>query len=150
NAIVVRDFDRAHEAARAADITRARAVAEGRPLLGLPISVKEAFDVEGLPTTWGLPGTQHARAARDALVVERLKAAGAIVIGKTNVPVMLSDWQTANPIYGVTNNPWDVSRTCGGSSGGGAAALAAGLTFLEYGSDLASSLRIPASFCGVC
>jgi amidase len=147
NAIVVRDFDRARQAARAADDTRAKG--DRRPLLGLPVTVKEAIDVAGLPTTWGLPGTQDARAARDAVVVQRLKAAGAIILGKTNVPVMLADWQTANPVYGVTNNPWDTSRTCGGSSGGAAAALASGTTFLELGSDLAGSLRIPASFCGV-
>lgn len=90
-----------------------------------------------------------AAAARDAVIVQRLNAAGAIIMGKTNVPVMLSDWQTFNPIYGVTNNPWDTSRTPGGSSGGAAAALAAGMTALEFGSDLAGSLRIPASFCGV-
>jgi amidase len=133
NAIVVRDFDRARHAARAAD--DARATGDRRPLLGLPVTVKEAIDVAGLPTTWGLPGTQDARAARDAVVVERVKAAGAIIVGKTNVPVMLADWQTANPVYGVTNNPWDTSRTCGGSSGGAATALASGTTFLELGSD---------------
>jgi len=147
NAIVVRDFDHARAAAAAADVARTKG--DPRPLLGLPLTVKEAIDVEGLPTTWGLPGTEGEPAARDAVLVARLKAAGAIVLGKTNVPVMLSDWQTANPVYGVTNNPWDIARTPGGSSGGGAAALAAGLTPLEFGSDLAGSLRIPASFCGV-
>jgi amidase len=149
NAIVVRDFDRARAAAKAADEARARGEDEKRPLLGVPVTVKEAIDVAGLPTTWGLPGTQDAKAARDAVVVERLKAAGAVMLGKTNVAMMLSDWQTANPVYGRTNHPVDVSRTAGGSSGGGAAALAAGLTLLECGSDLAGSLRIPASFCGV-
>jgi amidase len=147
NAVVVRDFDRARDQARAADLALARG--EDRPLLGLPMTVKEAFNVAGLPTTWGLPGTEHIPVAEDAVVVARLKAAGAVIIGKTNVPVMLADWQTANPIHGVTTNPWDPARTPGGSSGGAAAALAAGFVALEYGSDLSSSLRAPAHFCGV-
>jgi amidase len=147
NAVVVRDFDRARDQARAADQALARG--ENRPLLGLPMTVKEAFNVAGLPTTWGLPGTEHIPVVEDALVVARLKAAGAVIIGKTNVPVMLADWQTANPVYGVTRNPWDPTRTPGGSSGGAAAALAAGFVALEYGSDLSSSLRAPAHFCGV-
>jgi amidase len=147
NAVVVRDFDRAMQAARSADEARGRG--EDRPLLGLPVTVKEAFNIRGLPTTWGLPGTQDIPVAQDAVLIARLKAAGAVILGKTNVPVMLTDWQTGNPVYGVTNNPWDVSRTPGGSSGGGAAALAAGMVPLEFGSDMAGSLRIPASFCGV-
>ena len=147
NAVVVRDFDRARAAARSAD--QALASGDRRPLLGLPITVKEAFNVAGLPTTWGLPGTDQIPIAEDAVVVARLKAAGAIVIGKTNVPTMLADWQCANPVYGVTRNPWDLERTPGGSSGGGAAALAAGFVALEFGSDLAASLRAPAHFCGV-
>lgn len=146
NAVVVRDFDRAREAGRAADQARRRG--EDRPLLGLPVTVKEAFDVAGLPTTWGLPG-RHPRATADAVAVERLRRAGAIVLGKSNVATMLADWQTANPVYGVTNNPWDMRRTPGGSSGGSAAAVASGITALELGSDLAGSLRIPAAFCGV-
>ena len=147
NAVVVRDFDRARDQARAADQARARG--EDRPLLGLPMTVKEALDVAGLPTTWGLPGAPQIPAAQDAVVVVRLKAAGAVILGKTNVPVMLADWQTANPVHGVTRNPHDLSRTPGGSSGGAAAALAAGYVALEFGSDLASSLRAPAAFCGV-
>ncbi len=147
NAVVVRDFDRARTAARAAD--QALAAGDQRPLLGLPITVKEAFNVAGLPTTWGLPGTDQIPITEDAVVVARLKAAGAIVIGKTNAPTMLADWQCANPVYGVTRNPWDLGRTPGGSSGGGAAALAAGLIALEFGSDLAASLRAPAHFCGI-
>ncbi|MBE0547270.1 MAG: amidase [Rubrivivax sp.] len=146
NAVVVRDFDRAREAGRAADQARRRG--DDRPLLGLPMTVKEAFDVAGLPTTWGLLGN-HSAATTDAVVVERLRSAGAIVLGKTNVATMLADWQTANPAYGVTNNPWDMRRTPGGSSGGSAAAVASGITALELGSDLAGSLRIPAAFCGV-
>ncbi len=147
NAVVVRDFDRARDQARAADAALARG--EEGPLLGLPMTVKEAFNVAGLPTTWGWPGTQMIPVTQDAVVVQRLKAAGAVILGKTNIAAGLADWQSANPVYGVTNNPWDVSRTAGGSSGGGAAALAAGFVSLEYGSDLASSLRAPAAFCGV-
>jgi amidase len=146
NAVVVKDFDRARGAAIEADRTRTSGI--DRPLLGLPITVKEAFDVAGLPTSWGLPG-MHEAAASDSVVVARLRSAGAIILGKTNVATMLGDWQTANPRFGVTNNPWDTSRTPGGSSGGSAAAVAAGMTALEFGSDLAGSLRIPAAFCGV-
>ncbi|MGA0604313.1 amidase [Caulobacter sp. KR2-114] len=147
NAVVVRDFDRALQAARAADAARARG--EAGVLLGLPMTVKEAFNVAGLPTTWGLPGAAAIPIAEDAVVVRRLKAAGAVILGKTNVATMLGDWQSANPVYGATSNPWDPARTAGGSSGGGAAAVAAGMVALEFGSDLASSLRAPAAFCGV-
>ncbi|HTV87900.1 MAG TPA: amidase [Stellaceae bacterium] len=147
NAVVVRDFDRAREAAAAAD--RALARGERRPLLGVPMTVKEQFNVAGLPTTWGYPQFRDWRPAADALAVARLKAAGAVILGKTNVPVGLADWQSYNEIYGTTNNPWDLGRTPGGSSGGGAAALAAGMTPLEFGSDIGGSLRCPAHFCGV-
>jgi len=147
NAVVVRDFDNARAQARAADA--AIASGETGPLLGVPVTVKEAFDVAGLPTTWGLPSVWEAVAEEDAVVVTRLKRAGAVVLGKTNVPTMLADWQCANPLYGETSNPWRSALTPGGSSGGGAAALAAGFVSLEYGSDLAASLRAPASFCGV-
>ena len=147
NAVVVRDFNRARKAAKAADTARARG--DDRPLLGIPLTVKEAFNIKGLTTTWGVPGTQDIPVTEDAVLVARLKAAGAVILGKTNVPVMLMDWQTSNPVYGTTNNPWDINRTPGGSSGGSAAALAAGFVPLEFGSDMAGSLRIPASFCGV-
>ena len=146
NAVVVRDFDRARKAAVEAD--RERRSGGNRPLLGLPVTVKEAFDVAGLATSWGLPGA-HRPATADAVLVERLRGAGAIVLGKTNVATMLADWQTVNPVFGVTSNPWDSTRTPGGSSGGGAAAVAAGMTAIDFGSDLAGSLRIPAAFCGV-
>ena len=146
NAVVVRDFDRARRAALAAD--RERAAGGGRPLLGLPVTVKEAFDLEGTATTWGLPGT-HVLAKTDSTLVDRVRGAGAIILGKTNVAMMLADWQTTNPVFGLTRNPWDTSRTPGGSSGGGAAAVATGMTALDFGSDLAGSLRIPAAFCGV-
>jgi amidase len=147
NALVVRDFDRAREAANAAD--RALASGERRPLLGLPMSVKEAYNVAGLPTTWGFPAAKDYRPADDALAVTRVKAAGAVIVGKTNVPISLADWQSYNEIYGTTNNPWDLARTPGGSSGGAAAALAAGYVALELGSDIGGSLRTPAHYCGV-
>src|SRR3954447_14881074 len=147
NAVVVHDFERARAAAEDADAALARG--ERRPLLGLPMTVKEQFNVVGLPTTWGFPKFKGWRPETDALAVQRLKAAGAIVIGKTNVPVNLSDWQSFNEVYGTTNNPWDVSRTPGGSSGGSGAALAAGFVPLELGSDIGGSLRVPAHFCGV-
>jgi amidase len=146
NAVVVRDFDRALEAAKAADAARHHG--DDRRLLGLPLTVKEAFDVEGLPTSWGLSG-KHTPAKSDAVLIERLRSAGAVILGKTNVATMLSDWQTVNPVFGVTNNPWNIERTPGGSSGGGSAAVASGMSPLDFGSDLAGSLRIPAAFCGV-
>ncbi|MBV8401566.1 MAG: amidase, partial [Acetobacteraceae bacterium] len=148
NAVVVRDFERAHTAATAADAALARG--ERRPLLGVPVTVKEAFDVAGLPTTWGIPPFKGWQPSQDAVVVARLKTAGAVVLGKTNVPTALADWQTDNEVYGTTNNPWDLTRTPGGSSGGSAASLAAGYVSLEMGSDLGGSIRIPAHFCGVC
>lgn len=147
NAVVVRDFDRAREAARAAD--RALAKGERRPLLGVPMTVKESNNVEGLPTTWGSPAFGSWIAPEDSLAVARLKAAGAVILGKTNVPPFLADWQSANPIYGRTNNPWDLTRSAGGSSGGSAAAVAAGMVPLEIGSDIGGSIRVPAGFNGV-
>jgi amidase len=147
NAVVVRDFDRALEAAKAADAALARG--ERRPLLGLPMTVKEAHNVAGLPTTWGSPAFKGWIAPTDSVGVARLKASGAVILGKTNVPPFLSDWQSANPIYGRTNHPLDHGRTPGGSSGGSAAALAAGMVPLEFGSDIGGSIRVPAAFCGV-
>ena len=147
NAVVVRDFERARAAADAADA----ALAKGKSgaLLGVPMTVKEHYAVAGLPTTRGDPKYKNWKAEVDALVVQRLKAAGAVILGKTNVPLNLSDWQSYNEVYGTTNNPWDLSRTPGGSSGGSAAALAAGFVPLELGSDIGGSLRAPAHFCGV-
>jgi amidase len=147
NAVVVRDFDRAREAARAADAALARG--ESRPLLGLPMTVKESHNVAGLPTTWGFEHGRGFFPDRDSVGVARLKAAGAVILGKTNIPVGLADFQSVNPIYGRTGNPWDLTRTPGGSSGGGAAALAAGMIPLEFGSDIGGSIRNPAHFCGV-
>lgn len=148
NAVVVRDFERALDAARAADAALARGDASG-PLHGLPMTIKESFDVAGLPTTWGHPEAAGSKAPADAVVVERCKRAGAVFLGKTNVPLDLADFQSYNAVYGTTNNPWDLARTPGGSSGGSAAALAAGLTGLEAGSDIGGSIRNPAHYCGV-
>jgi amidase len=113
------------------------------------MTVKESFDVIGLPTTWGLTELKENIPTANALAVDRLLAAGAVIFGKTNAPVLLADSQSYNPVYGTTNNPWDTSRTPGGSSGGAAAALAAGLTGLELGSDIGGSIRNPAHYCGV-
>jgi amidase len=147
NAVVVRDFDRAHGAARAADAMVARG--ETGPLLGVPMTVKEAFHVAGLPTTWGIEAFKGWTPSRDATGVARLKGAGAVILGKTNVPPNLGDWQSVNPIYGRTNNPFDLGRVPGGSSGGSAAALATGMTPLEFGSDIGGSIRVPSHMCGV-
>jgi amidase len=147
NAVVASDVEAARAAARRIDATRARGEALG-PLAGLPMTVKDCFEVAGLPAACGSPELVG-RTVGDAAVVARTRAAGAIIWGKTNVPLALGDWQTFNGVYGVTNNPWDPSRTPGGSSGGSAAALASGVTALEIGSDIAGSLRVPASFCGV-
>jgi amidase len=147
NAVVVRDFERAREQARAAD--KALAGGERRPLLGVPMTVKESFDVAGLPTTWGFEFARGLPVEQDAVAVARLKAAGAVILGKTNCALALADWQTDNPIYGRTCNPLDTTRTPGGSSGGSAAALAAGFVPLELGTDLVGSIRVPAHCCGV-
>jgi amidase len=147
NSIVVHDFDRAKDAARAADAALARG--EQRPLLGIPVTLKEPFNIAGLPSTWGFPQFREFVPPEDALVVTRLKAAGAVVIGKTNIPLGLRDFQSYNDIYGTTNNPWDISRSPGGSSGGSAASLAAGLGALSIGSDIGGSIRVPAHFCGI-
>lgn len=115
NAICVRDFERAMAAAREADAGRARG--EMKPLLGIPMTVKESFNVAGLPTTWGIPAFKDFMPQEDALAVARVKAAGAVLLGKTNVPLGLGDIQTYNSIYGTTNNPWDLGRTRAGRRG---------------------------------
>lgn len=149
NAVVELVREEALREAALADEVTARGSQTG-PLHGVPITVKDSFDVAAMHTTWGDPGAKDFVADSDATIVRRLREAGAIIAGKTNVAFMLADFaQTANELYGVTNNPWDPSRTPGGSTGAGAAALSAGMTFLEYGSDLVGSIRIPASFCGV-
>ena len=147
NAIVFRDFDRARSAARAAD--RHRAAGEDAPLLGLPITIKDCIYVEGLPATGGFAPRKNAIAERDALSTARLRSVGAVIMGNTNVPPFAGDWQTDNSIYGRTNNPWNLNFTSGGSTGGGAAAVAAGLSPIELGGDFSGSIRVPAAFCGV-
>ena len=148
NAIVVLDVENARKQARAADRLTLRGQWNG-PLHGLPMTIKESFDIAGLPSTWGRSDMKHYLPDVDADAVKRYKQAGAIIFGKTNVPTMLADWQTFNPVYGTTNNPWNVSLVPGGSSGGSAAALAAGLTALETGSDIGASIRDPSHYCGV-
>jgi amidase len=148
NAIAVSDLDRAKARAREADAALGRGERWG-PLHGVPITVKESLDIAGLPTTWGMEALKDNTPAANATVVDRYLEAGGVIFGKTNVPVMLADWQTFNPIYGTTNNPWDLSLSPGGSSGGSAAALAAGLTALETGSDIGASIRNPAHYCGI-
>ena len=148
NAVVVRDFDRARAAADRAD----QALSEGRslgPLHGVPMTIKEAYNMADLPTTWGLPEFKDNLATEDSESVARFKAAGAIFLGKTNVPLNLADFQSYNEVYGTTGNPWSTDRTPGGSSGGSSAALAAGFGALEAGSDIGGSIRNPAHFCGV-
>ena len=145
NALPVLDLDTAQKRAKALD----RKGAKSGPLAGLPMTVKESFDLTGFPTTWGLAEYSKTRAASNALAVDRFLNAGANVFGKSNVPTLLADWETVNPVYGKTVNPWNHARTPGGSSGGAAAALAAGLTGLEAGSDIGGSIRNPAHFCGV-
>jgi amidase len=149
NAVVEVRREAALRQAAAADEAIARGDDVG-PLHGVPMTIKDSFNVAGLHTTWGNPAFKDFIADWDATVVRRLERAGAIIVGKTNVAFMLADFaQTANDLYGVTRNPWDTARTPGGSTGGAAAALSAGMTFLEYGTDLVGSIRIPASFCGV-
>lgn len=116
---------------------------------GVPIHVKESFAVAGQPSTWGIPAFRDSKAPRNAVVVDRLLGSGAVLIGGTNVPVNLHDWQSYNPIYGTTNNPYDLKRSPGGSSGGSSAALAAGLGYFSMGSDIGGSIRVPSNFCGI-
>jgi amidase len=146
-AIVSLDADGARAAAVAADA--ARADGDVPPLSGLPITVKDCFEVAGVVTTCGLTARVGVVGERDAPAVARLRAAGAVVMGTTNTPPLLADIQSANDVRGVTVNPWDASRAAGGSSGGSAAAISAGLSALELGSDLAGSIRVPAAWCGV-
>jgi amidase len=148
NAVVTLDVERARTRARQADDATARGESWG-PLHGLPITVKDTLETAGLRTTAGAPEYAEHVPGRDADAVARLRDAGAVLFGKTNTPTYAADCQTYNPVFGTTNNPWDLSRAVGGSSGGAAAALAAGLTGLELGSDLGGSIRNPAGYCGV-
>ena len=147
NAIVTPDYDNARVRAQAAD--EARALGESAPLLGLPLTIKDCIDVAGLVGTAGLEDFSERVPPADSRVAARVRGAGAVIMGKTNVPPSAADWQSNNPIFGRTNNPWDLGRSPGGSTGGGAAAVAAGLTPLEFGSDIGGSIRVPASFCGI-
>lgn len=147
NAIINTTFERAR--AEAAEADQRIANGESGPLLGLPITMKESNAIKGLPQTAGIHQLAGTIAEEDGPVGARALAAGAALLGQTNIPVALADWQANSPVYGRTNNPWDLARSPGGSTGGGSAALAAGLTPLEFGSDIGGSVRIPAAFCGV-
>lgn len=148
NAVIASDIEGARKHAKAAD----KAVKSGKklgPLHGVPMTLKESYDIAGYPTTWGDPAFKDHKVEKNSLATQRFLDAGANLFGKTNVPLNLADWQSYNAVYGVTKNPWDLSRTPGGSSGGSGAALAAGLTGLEAGSDIGASIRNPAHYCGV-
>ena len=148
HALVVPRFEQAREEAASAD--RARQAGERLgPLHGVPITIKECLDLQGTPTTMGLATRAHGQATHDAVVVQALRRAGAIVLGKTNVPQLMLYHESENPLYGSTLNPWQLSRTSGGSTGGEAALLAVGGTPLGVGTDMGGSIRVPAHFCGV-
>ena len=148
NAVIWQDRTGALQQAHACDAERAKGQSRG-PLHGLPITVKESFDLAGSPTTWGIPEWADNIRDTDSDAVARYRAAGGMIFGKTNAPLKLAEWQTFNAIYGTTSNPWDQTRTPGGSSGGSACALATGMSALEVGSDIGSSIRNPAHYCGV-
>jgi len=148
NAIVWQDRDRARKRAKTADAMLAKGEIWG-PLHGVPMTIKESYNVAGSPTTWGDPAFKSNVTEASALSVERLEKSGVVLFGKTNVPLMLADWQSYNAVYGTTRNPWNPDLTPGGSSGGSAAALAAGMTGIDAGSDIGSSIRNPAHYCGV-
>jgi amidase len=148
NAVISMDIAGARRKARQADAAIARGDKLG-PLHGLPVTIKDSFDLAGLPATWGVPELKDHRPAGNALAVQRYLDAGAIAFGKTNVAAYLIGWATHNDIYGTTSNPWDLTRSPGGSSGGAAAALAAGLTGLEIGVDFGGGVRNVAHYCGI-
>ncbi|MCK8642391.1 amidase [Mycobacterium colombiense] len=148
NAIITVDADAARRDAIDADAARSRSEKLG-VLHGLPITVKDSYETAGMRTTCGRPDLAEYVPTQDAEAVARLRQAGAIIVGKTNMPTGNQDVQASNPVFGRTNNPWDMSRTSGGSAGGGAAATAAGLTSFDYGSEIGGSTRIPAHYCGL-
>ncbi|TJW86689.1 MAG: amidase, partial [Mesorhizobium sp.] len=148
NAVVILDQEGARKRARQADAALARGDTPG-PLYGVPFTLKDAHETAGIRTTAGFPPFADYVPRSDSPVVARLRAAGAVLVGKTNVATMLGDWQSDNPLFGRTGNPWDPSRTAGGSSGGAAAAVATGMTPFEIGTDMQDSIRLPAAFCGV-
>lgn len=148
NAVIWTDLPGARARADAADAALAKGEVWG-PLHGLPMTIKESFDIQGAPTTWGIGEMRNNIGKTNAVATQRLLDAGAVIYGKSNVPLLLSDWQSFNVIYGTTNNPWDLTKTPGGSSGGSSAALATGMAALELGSDIGASIRNPAHYCGV-
>lgn len=148
NAFCYQLREQAFVQAKKADEALAKGQATGA-FHGVPIHVKESFAVAGQPCTWGIPAFKDARPARNAEAVDRLLASGTVLIGGTNVPLNLHDWQSYNSIYGTTNNPYDLKRGPGGSSGGSAAALAAGLGYFSMGSDIGGSIRVPSNLCGI-
>lgn len=147
NAVVTQDYDNARSTAKSADAARSNG--EGAALLGLLLTIKDCIDVAGLPGTAGIEAFANRVPDADSRLAARVREAGGVIMGKTNVPPYAADWQSSNPVFGRTNNPWDLGRTPGGSTGGGAAAVAAGLTPLEFGSDIGGSIRVPAAFCGI-
>ena len=148
NAVISLDREGACERAKKADAALARGATPG-PLHGVPFTLKDMHETVGMKTTVGFPPFADYVASHDSPVVARLKAAGGVLMAKTNVATMLSDWQSDNPLFGRTSNPWNLERTAGGSSGGAAAAVAAGMTPFDVGTDMQDSIRLPAAFCGV-
>ncbi|MER9949672.1 amidase [Mesorhizobium sp. M0047] len=148
NAVISLDRERARSRAKEADAALAQGAALG-PLHGVPFTLKDMHETSGMKTTVGFPDFADYIARQDSPVVARLKAAGGVLMAKTNVPTMLSDWQSNNPLFGRTNNPWDLECTAGGSSGGAAAAICTGMTPFDIGTDMQDSIRLPAAFCGV-
>ena len=148
NSVVTIQEERARNKAIEADNALQKGESLG-PLHGVPITLKDAFEVEGIPSTGGSPKWKDNIPTSNAVVADRLQQAGAIVFGKTNVPLLSGDWQAYNDLFGVTNNPWNANKTPGGSSGGSAASVSMGFSSLEVGSDIGGSIRIPAHFCGV-
>lgn len=150
DALAVPDFERAAETAKAMDAAlRSGGPGADQPLFGVPMTVKESFEVAGLQSCWGHENLKNYVPTRDSELVRRMKTAGVVIVGKTNVPVDLTDWQSFNPVYGRTNNPHNHERSPGGSSGGSAAAVASGMVPCEFGTDIGGSVRVPAHFCGV-
>ena len=148
NAVVADRFDAALEDAQKADAQQANGETLGA-LHGVPMTIKDAFEVEGITCDVGAPQFANTISMQDSVVVEKLSAAGAIILGKTNTPLFCGDWQSFNEVHGTTNNPYNLDHTPGGSSGGAVAALAAGMTAMEYGSDIGGSIRVPAHYCGL-
>ena len=148
NAIVTFTKAEATSQAKAADEVLARGETLGL-LHGVPITIKDCFEVKGVRTTAGAKKLSDHLPEEDAATVSRLREAGAVILGKTNVPIYAGDWQSYNEVFGTTNNPWNLETTPGGSTGGGAAAVAAGLSYLSLGSDIGGSIRVPSTFCGL-